>query len=115
MTDMETPTIEHESNAVHALRYGIPINYRWLVEFIMLPLIILGFGAWLTAMNAKIAELQLEVAKLNNFQVENRTNIKNINGKIDREVSGRLDRIDAKLDAIIDRQFGTQFRIEATQ
>lgn len=78
------------------IKEGVPLNYRWIVEFVLLPVLFLGFGAWMTSMNAQIANINKSITEL---EIRSNTSITNLSN-----ISPRLDRIEDKLDAVIDRQ-----------
>jgi len=41
-----------------------PVSYRWILERIIIPIVILGFGAWMTALNARITAINVSVQTL---------------------------------------------------
>lgn len=92
---VEAPATKKDE-AQHALRYGIPINYRWMVEFVLLPVIIAGAAFWLTTINARITDLDVQVQSLRIEARGDQTNIQNM--------EKQLDSIDKKLDTIINNR-----------
>lgn len=78
------------------LKDGIPISYRWLVELILLPIIFMGFAAWMTSMNTQIADIKQTIAELSAKSAASDANFSNL--------VPRLDRIENKLDAVISQR-----------
>ena len=83
-------------NGLQSLRYGIPINYRWVVEFILLPVIVAGSMFWMTGIWTRLNEIDVRLRQIDSQVVTNTTN----NGNVQET----LLRIERKLDESIQRE-----------
>ena len=80
----------------HLLRHGIPINYRWVVEFVLLPIIVASSMFWMTSIWTRLTEIDVRLRQIDSQVVANTTNSDNI--------EGALERIERKLDESIQRE-----------
>ena len=73
-----------------------PISYRWVLERIVLPMSLPLFAGWLSYIQLQIADINVNIKS-----IEQRVTTNTVNSGV---VVDRLDRIENKLDSLIDRQ-----------